>query len=193
MREWEERGSMDDAEKWDMAYGRVLLARRVYPLNADSSADLGRLMEWQSWRQLPGSVESLKYRGRASRFYVETIGKRPSWGLAWALYAENQLLSGDRGSEFLAALEKAIVLAPWEPGVQRKVAWLGMSSWDELPVSLRVVVESSIRRSVALETNLNELVRVAIQYDWLDRLRPMMRTDRQRAALELVLKQMGQR
>lgn len=184
---------MDDPGKWDMAYRRLLLARRLNPLNTDSSADLGRLMEWQSWRQLPGSAESLKYRGRAGRFYEETIGKRPSWGFAWALYAENQLLSGDRGSEFLAALEKAMVLAPWEPGVQRKVAWLGMSSWDELPVSLRVVVESSIRRSVALETNLNELVRVAIQYDWLDRLRPMMRTDRQRAALELVLKQMGQR
>ena len=142
---------------------------------------------------MPGSVESLKYRGRADRFYAETIGNRPSWGFAWALYAENQLLSGERGSEFLRALEKAMVLAPWEPGVQRKVAWMGMSSWDELPVSLRFMVENSIRRSVALETYLNELVRVAIQYDWLDRLQPMLRTDRQRAALALVLKQLGQR
>jgi hypothetical protein len=193
MREWEHRGRIDEPRQWDLAYSRVRLARRLNPLSADYSAELGRLMEWRSWLHLPGSAEFVMARRQAGWFYAETIARRPGWGFAWAHYAENLLLSGDRGRAFHDALAKAIVLAPWEPGVQRKVAWMGMATWRDLPDHMHTLVEENILRTVELDTNLNEVVHVAVQYDWLDHLMPMLRSDRQLAALEFVLRQRDQR
>jgi hypothetical protein len=163
------------------------------PLNADYSADLGRLMEWRAWQYLPEDVKSKEARAKAARYYEETLGKRPSWGFAWAHYGENRLLSGIADEKFVAALEMAMVLAPWEPRVQRKVAWMGMATWDVLPAGTQNEVEQSIARSVALDIELEELVRLAIQYDWLDRLRPMMRTEKQSVLLRRVLDSIGKR
>ena len=193
MRGWEEQGYISDLAQWDSAYRRLSLARRLNPLSADYSADLGRLMDWQSLRQSPESAKYAAYRARASQFHGEAIGKRPSWGYAWAHYAENQLLQGNRGYEFLKALDKAIVLAPWEPGVQRKVAWMGLATWDDLPEHLRVMVKESIRRTVELDHYLDEVVRLAVQFGWLDHLIPMMQTDRHRKVLEHILKQLERR
>jgi hypothetical protein len=193
MRGWEEQGYLSDPAQWDAAYRRLSLARRLNPLSAAYSADMGLLMDWKSLRQSPESAKFAAYRARASQFYGEAIGKRPSWGYAWARYAESQLLLGNQGYEFLQALEKAILLAPWEPGVQRKVAWMGLATWDELPERLRVVVKKSIRRTVELDLYLDEVVRLAVQFGWLDHLMPMMRTDRQLKALERILKQLEQR
>lgn len=188
MRGWEEQGYISDLAQWDSAYRRLSLARRLNPLSADYSADLGRLMDWQSLRQSPGSAKYAAYRARASQFHGEAIGKRPSWGYAWAHYAENQLLQGNRGDDFLFALEKAIVLAPWEPGVQLKVTWIGMAAWDHLPSHTRGIVEESIRRTVETDDNYIEAVRLAIQYRWLEHLTPMLRTERQLSMLERLLK-----
>lgn len=193
MREWEERRLVGEPKDWDTAYQRLKLARHLNPLNADYSMDLGRLMEWQAWRYSPENAESMKYRARASQFYSEAIGKRPSWGFAWAHYAENRLLSGTRDGKFMIALEKAMLLAPWEPGVQRKVAWMGMATWAEQPAVMRRSVEESIRRTVNMEGDVEELARLAIQYNWLDQLRPMMRTNQQLAALDRVLTRLEQR
>ena len=146
-------------------------------------------MDWQSLRQSPESAKYVAYRARASQFHGEAIGKRPSWGYAWAHYAENQLLLGNRGDDFLFALEKAIVLAPWEPGVQLKVAWIGMAAWDRSAESYaRAIVEESIRRTVETDDNYIEAVRLAIQFRWVEHLTPMLRTDRQLSMLERLLK-----
>jgi hypothetical protein len=193
MRAWEERGGVGDQAQWNAAFERLQLARRLSPLNADYSADLGRLMAWQSWQQSPGSEGFAASRVLADGYFLEAISKRPSWGFARAHYAENQLLQGRSGIEFQSALQKAIELSPWEPGVQRKVAWMGMAAWDLLPTELRDSVRESIERAVQLDVYRYEIVRLAVQYDWLPYLRPMMRSERQLATLELVLKQIERR
>lgn len=193
MRTWEEGRHVGNADRWDTAYERLKLARRLNPLNADYSADLGRLMEWKSWRYFPKSIQSSEARAQAGQYYEEALYKRPGWGFAWAQYAQNRLLSGNLDGMFMAALEKAMILAPWEPGAQRKVAWMGMATWEELPAELRDRAEESIGRTVALESDLEEIVRLSVQYGWLDRLRPMMQTTRQLAALNRVLERSGQR
>lgn len=189
MRDWEERGYISDPAQWDAAYRRLNLARRLNPLSADYSADLGRLMDWQSLGQFPESASFAGFRERASSFHGEAINKRPSWGYAWAHYAENEFLLGNRGDDFLSALERAVELAPWEPRVQLKVAWIGMASWEYLPDHMRVIVEENIRRAMETDSNLTETVRFAIQFRWLDLLTPMIRSEKQVAALELVLRQ----
>lgn len=186
---WEETGNINNPLSWEAAFDRLQLARQLSPLNADYSTDLGRLMEWRSWQQ---SLESKNYaasRTLAGDFYLESIGKRPSWGFVWAHHAENQFLQDRSGAEFQAALKKAIELSPWEPDVQRKVAWIGMASWDRLPAKLRNNVKENIERAVQLDVHRREIVRLAVQFDWLSHLRPMMRSERQEAALDFVLKQ----
>lgn len=187
MLQWEERRQVGDSGDWNTAYERLSLAHRVNPLNADYSADLGRLMEWRAWRRVLNGEESGPDREEAGRFYRQALGKRPSWGFAWAHLAENRLLAGYRDSVFLEALDNAMRLGAWEPLVQRKVAWMGMATWGDLPPELRRPVEESVRRAVDMESGLEDIVRLAVQYGWTDRLIPMMRNDRQVAALERVM------
>ena len=193
MLSWQEQGKVSDRAQWETAFERLQLARRLSPLNAGYSADLGRLMEWHSWQQSPGSGRSVASRALAEEYYLEAISSRPSWGFAWAHYAENRLLQGRSGKEFQIALGRAIELSPWEPGVQRKVAWMGMAVWDLLPTELRDRVRENIERAVQLDVYRYEIVRLAVQYDWLQHLKPMMRSESQVATLEFVLKQIDRR
>ncbi len=70
---------------------------------------------------------------------------------------------------------------------------MGMATWSEQSADMRDMVEESISRTVNMDVDVEELARLAIKYDWLDRLRPMMRTNRHSAALDRVLTLSGQR
>jgi len=190
---WEQEGSVKEWQQWRTAFKRLHLAHRLSPLNADYSADLGRLMEWQAWQQNRESGAYEASRDLAEMFYRESISRRPSWGFVWAHYAENRFLRGNSDDEFRHALKKSIELAPWEPGVQRKVAWIGMAAWEELPADLQMRVSENIERSVKLDVHRYEIIRLAAHYGWLQHLIPMMRSQSQIAALELVLQQIERR
>jgi len=190
MTSWETQRRVSDAAQWNQAHSRLLMAHRLNPLNADYSANLGHLMEWRSWHASQGSREFTRDRANAEAFYLDAISRRPSWGYAWANFAENRLLQGNADEKFLRAMEMAMALAPWEPLVQRKIAWIGMATWEDLPHSTRELVRENIRRIVELEDFSTQIVRLAIHYDWLDHLIPMLHTERQRKGLTFVLKQL---
>lgn len=189
MRNWEKQGHVGSVDEWTTVYERLSLARRLNPFSADASADLGRLMAWRSLGHAARRAPYESSLSRAAQFYAESIEKRPSWGYAWAHYAESRLLLGDRGDGFLLALERAILLAPWEPGVQRKAVWIGLAAWNDLPEHLRDLVRENVGRSIAFDPQLDEVVRLAIQFDWLDQLIPMLRTGRQLDALGRIVEQ----
>jgi hypothetical protein len=190
MTSWETQRRVSDVAQWNQAHSRLLMAHRLNPLNADYSANLGHLMEWRSWHESPDSLGFTQARADAEVFYLEAVGRRPSWGYAWANFAETRLLQGKSDEKFLRAMEMAISLAPWEPVVQRKIAWMGMATWGDLPDSTRELVRESILRIVELEDYSSQIVRLAVHYDWLEHLKPMLRTKRQRAALAFVLQQL---
>ena len=190
MKSWERQRQLGDVSQWDQAYSRLRVARRLNPLNADYSANLGHLMAWRAWSQLPGSREHAEDRANAERMYLKSIGVRPGWGYAWASFAEIQLLQGNSGAEFVHALEMAIIQAPWEPWVQKKVAWMGMATWEDLPNPTREMVSENIRRTVILGRFPDEIIRIAAQYDWLEHLRPMLQTERQLDTAKFVHKQL---
>lgn len=179
MVDWEQQQRAGSTEEWQRAYDRLRLARRLNPLSADYSADLGRLLEWQAWQYPPGSRAYDDYRAEADGMYLEAVDKRPSWGFGWAHLAENRLLRGIEERSFRLALEKAMALAPWEPGVQRKVAWMGMASWPSLPESTRAGVRDAVRRALELSVYSDEIVRLSIQYGWTEELMPMLQSQRQ--------------
>jgi len=190
MRDWEADGRIAEWGEWNVAVERLELSRRLNPLDADHSADLGRLMEWRSWRHGPYSSAFDTNRDLANRFYLEAINKRPSWGFAWAHYADNRFIQGRTGSEYQEALGHAIRFSPWEPGTQRKVAWMGIASWKYLRPELREQVRKNIERSVELDVHRYEIIRIAIQYDWMEQLESMLRSESQLATLKRVRQQM---
>ena len=190
MTSWEAERRVSDVAQWNQAHSRLLIAHRLNPLNADYRANLGHLMEWRSWHESPDGLGFTPARANAEAFYLDAISRRPSWGYAWANFAENRFLQGNTDEKFLRAMEMAMALAPWEPLVQRKVAWMGMATWEDLPHSTRELVREDIRRIVELEDFSTQIVRLAMHYGWLDHLKPMLRTERQREGLTSVLEQL---
>lgn len=190
---WEERHHAGSDADWQRAYDGLTFASSVSPLNADYDADLGRLMEWRAWRHPPGSAQHSQFRRAAARFYGEAVRRRPSWGFAWAHLAENRLLLGLADEDYRRALDNAIRLAPWEPGVQHKVARMGMASWRSLPESQREAVRATVRRALDLAVHSDEIVRLAAHYDWTEELRPLIGTDRQRNTFDFVNRQIDAR
>jgi len=189
MADWERQQRAGSAHEWQRAYDRLRLARRLNPLSADFSADLGRLLEWQAWQYPPGSRAYDHNRAEADGMYLEAINKRPSWGFGWAHLAENRLLRGIADRRFRFSLEKAMVLAPWEPGVQRKVAWMGMASWPSLPESTRAGIRGAVQRALDLSVYSDEIVRLSIQYEWTEELLPMLHSQRQIDVFDFVERQ----
>lgn len=190
---WEDNGRLSNLAEWHAARDRLRFAVRLTPLNADYAADLGRLMEWAAWRHGPDDERGIQFRRAAVVQYSKVALRRPSWGYGWAHLAESRLLGEGADAGFRHALLKAIELAPWEPQVQRKVAWLGMAAWGELPPDLRDLVRHNVSRAVSLDVHRDEIIRLAFQYEWLDQLRPMLKNERQRAAYEFVAAQMRKR
>jgi len=190
---WEAQQQAGPVEDWQRAYDRLRLAHRLNPLSADYSADLGRLLEWRAWQHAPGSPAYGRYREQANSLYLEAVAKRPSWGFGWAHLAENQLLRGIDDPIYRTALEKAIVLAPWEPAVQRKVAWMGMASWPSLPESTRASIRENVQRALDLAVYADEIVRLSLQYQWGEELAPMLRTPRQIETFNFVHRQVQAR
>lgn len=193
MRSWEESGHLIDSSQWRIVHGRLRLANRLVPWGADRAADMGRLMEWGAWQHAPHDPRGLIFRETASRHYRMALQRRPGWGYAWAHFAENRLLSGMRDEVFLAALAKATDLAPWEPQVQRKVAWLGMLAWNDLGPRMREIVRRNTARAMTLDVHRYEIIQLAIQFEWLDELRPMLSDERQQAAYALIVGRSGRR
>jgi hypothetical protein len=193
MTSWEAQQRAGAEEDWKRAFRRLRLARRLNPLSADYSADLGRLLEWRAWQTSPGSRDYTWYRERADTMYVEAVIKRPSWGFGWAHLAENRFLLGGRDESYRFALDKAMVLAPWEPAVQRKAIWMGMASWPSLSESMRSDIRGTVQRALDLSIYTDEIVRLAIQYDWTDELVPMLRTQRAQEIFDFVNKRIQSR
>lgn len=186
---WEKQNRISSQADWQRAFDGLRFARSINPLNADYSADMGRLLEWQAWRHNPGSIEHTRYREYADRLYRVAAMRRPSWGFGWAHVAENRWLLGYRDGIYLESLHRAMNLAPWEPGVQRKVARVGMASWGSLPDAARAGVRDTVRRALDLAVHSDEIVRLAYQYDWTDELLPLIRTRSQHDVFDFVSRQ----
>ena len=79
---------------------------------------------------------------------------RPTWALGWTNLAENSILLNGLDSRSEHALRLAAALAPWEPGVQQQVIWLGLSLWDLLSPEVRDTVRDLVGRSVAIDNDI---------------------------------------
>ena len=188
---WQTSRSVSRVEQWEWVFERLHIARRLNRLRADYPGDIARLHMWQALAFPVDSPESRVHRVHAAAYYREALAHRPTWGLAWLNAAENHIMLAGIDSNAAQAFGRGNQVAPWEPGVQSRTIWMGLAMWEVLPGALRREVTGAVSRSLAINHDVTTTVRLAVQYGWIDRLRPMLLTDAQRDVLSLVERQMG--
>ncbi len=149
-------------DRWQQAFERLYQARALDPLNARYAAELGRHYAWLAWRSGGVADAARAYRRRSRAAYLESIGRRPSWGYAWANYAESRLLQDDAEYGTRLALERALVLAPLETKTQLKSLLVAFSIWDRLSESQRAKTVASLRRALLVDENVELIFRMAV-------------------------------
>ncbi len=151
MTQWEKDLAVGTDSDWRRAVERMTVAVQLHPDDAGYAADLGRIYEWGAQRYPVWHRESQAMRARATHYFQHAVSLRPAWGYMWAQYAYSKILNQGLDQDALDALEKAMVLAPWEADVQLKVIWSGLHIWDQLPDDMRAMVRNEITRALAIQ------------------------------------------
>jgi hypothetical protein len=91
-------------------------------------------------------------------FYRQALTLRPAWPQAWADVALLKVTQQDIDAEFALALQHALILGPWQSGVQASIAGGGLSVWDQLPAQLQTDIEHAVQRGLSNGSRLMPLV-----------------------------------
>jgi hypothetical protein len=91
---------------------------------------------------------------------------RPSSPYTWANLAADRYRAGETGRPFIAALERAAELGPYEPEVQATVAFYGLAVWDELDARSHQAVESMV--AAGMKRNPMEMLQISQRRGRLD-------------------------
>jgi tetratricopeptide (TPR) repeat protein len=176
-------------QRWREAVDRLYQARALDPLNARFPAELGRHYAWLSLRSSGVAEAARDYRLRSGAAYAEAIDCRPTWGYAWANYAEARLLAGAGGEQTREALERALTLAPWETGTQTKSLLVAFAIWDDLNESQRAMTVAMLRRALSAGDDLDLVLRLAVNAGKASLAESMLRPGRQRELLRRIVAQ----
>ncbi|MBF0424968.1 MAG: hypothetical protein HQL66_04000 [Magnetococcales bacterium] len=118
---------------WQQAVHYNRQALSLHPGNAEYWLQLGQLHYVWS-RQIKEDIErSASLLAEAASNYEMAANIRPTWGYTWINLAQVRMVQGrERWGEAVTDLERAMVLAPWEPTVQQNVVRLGFILWSVL-------------------------------------------------------------
>jgi tetratricopeptide (TPR) repeat protein len=142
---WDERGERIDYSSWVIAERHYLSALDLVPDHPDYLYNLGRLY-YLNARLFQVAGEDTQLLIRAQEFLKKAINLRPAWPLAWAHLALVKAQMRDYSKAYLVAMERAVTLGPWEPGVHVAVTSAGFSGWLELEAGhRRMVVDNAVR------------------------------------------------
>jgi len=118
----------------------IALVTAAVALKADDAGthlELGRLRKLRALSFGHGTPERVSWLRQAVADFQMAMQLRPSWGVAWAAYAQGQYLLGSKGRGSIEAFSRAMHLAPHEGDTYRLLAWLGFAHWPMLPAEDR--------------------------------------------------------
>jgi hypothetical protein len=122
------------------------------------------------WLQELSALLELRVNGKSSRDTREGLERalelRPSSASTWANLAADRYRSGDTAHQFVAAVEHAAELGPYEPEVQAMVAFYGLAVWNELNDSARRAVDSMV--GAGMKRNPMEMLQISQRRGRLD-------------------------
>jgi hypothetical protein len=111
-------------------------------------------------------VERPEYLAEAGVHFVRALEFRPTSPYTWASLAAVKYRQGDTGRDFESALVRAAGLGPFEPEVQRRVAYFGLAVWNEVAPETRAAIEAMVANG--MRRNPMETLQIAERRGRLD-------------------------
>ncbi|MBF0623466.1 MAG: hypothetical protein HQL82_01530 [Magnetococcales bacterium] len=124
---------------WQRMMEHLTRATSLNPGNADLCLHLGRLQYTHglpNWEKDPEKQQA--HLQAAVDYYERATVLRPTWGYSWVNLAQARIRLGrEHWSQAAQDLERAMVFAPQEPGVQGGLLPLGFRIWPILDDRIR--------------------------------------------------------
>jgi hypothetical protein len=159
LKAWSRDGVAPTPAQWVAARGALQEARRLEPDNPLFVEETGRLYEKRVATADPAQPVVRGFLSHALEEFRLAARLRPASPFAWTNVALVKYRLGALDAEFVAAVDNAARLGPWEPGVQRTLADIGFAGWPKLPAPARAAIAGAIER--ALITQPKEIARLA--------------------------------
>ncbi|MCP5155219.1 MAG: hypothetical protein H6983_13705 [Ectothiorhodospiraceae bacterium] len=125
---WEDERRLPGDAPVEAWIARLARGARVLPLDVTLALDRARLLEWRAWQGFategPTSASAATALGAAREGYRRALALAPTSGLVWSHRASVEARVAGGGAAARRALEQARRLAPHEPGVVARVAWV---------------------------------------------------------------------
>jgi len=140
------RGEALTRESWEVAYDAMETALELDPRHPAYLQRMGRLHTLKITQRLVDYDEYAVVAEHGKALFRASIEVRPYWPLAWADYALLKHEIGEIDTEFYEAIQRAAEYGPWEPGVHRILASIGIARFDLLDATTKAVVAPNIVR-----------------------------------------------
>ena len=167
-----------------IALEQNLRAQKLDPLNPRHRFGAAELYEWRAFlqRKTPGYWES--NISLAKEEYEWIIARIPASAYAWISYAESRAELGVFDRQTAAAIDRAIQLGAWDPGVLRRAIHVGMKHWDQWQDDVKRVVQDAVQRVFDMPVHHLDRLDLFVYrntqvYDWEEMLLPLFRTEAQ--------------
>lgn len=171
------RGWIENINHWLSTVSRLETALSWNPLDADLLMRLAHLYRWRAFDQRLSPELAQESHDRAVQFVMAACRRRPSWGSAWASLAVIKTVAGRVDQQMILALNRAMILGPWERQVQRQVVFVGIQTWHHLPADTQHLVIATVARALKDSTLSRLVIETAIKYKWRAPLQPLIRNN----------------
>jgi hypothetical protein len=98
--------------------------------------------------------------------------------LAWAILAVVKNGAGQIDKEMILALDRAMILGPWERQVQHQVVLVGIQTWQHLPTNTQNLVIDTVDRALKDSTLSRIVIETAINNNWQVPLYPLLQNNK---------------
>lgn len=148
--DWGAKGQEPSPHAWQIAHDAAQRAVSLYPgSNGEYLERLGRIQQWQQFRQPFGAPQANASRRAALETFRAASQARPTWPYNWAALAFAKLYLLEFDDEFAHALRQAQTLGPTRIEINRTLAEIGFLAWPRLDDGQRSATLESARRTVA--------------------------------------------
>ncbi len=147
--DWRAKGNEPSPQAWQIAHDAAQRAVSLYPgSNGESLERLGRVLQWQQFRQPFGAAEAEPSRRAALEAFRAASQARPTWPYNWAALAYAKLYLLEFDGEFAHALQQAQALGPTRIEINRTLAEISFIAWPHLNEEQRQAALKSARHTV---------------------------------------------
>lgn len=136
--DWEDRRQVPSAKAWRIAEQAMQQSMAWYPAKNSAYAEqLGYMWQWRAYSANTPATIRKESQQHALQAFRQATQLRPSWPYAWSGLAYAKMVAGEHDQEFRHAMQQAVHYGPTRIAINRRVAEIGLISWQNLDLELR--------------------------------------------------------